>query len=69
MAKLSSPCFNCPDRKLACHSKCNRYIGFRNSVDTVNHAREQYKSRVYEYTYSQNKSNKNKVDKSLVYGM
>ena len=27
--KTKSPCLNCPDRQLGCHSRCEKYIEFQ----------------------------------------
>lgn len=26
---IQSPCINCPDRKVGCHTDCEKYIAFR----------------------------------------
>lgn len=30
LAMLKSPCMDCPDRQLGCHSDCEKYIYFQN---------------------------------------
>lgn len=30
---MNAPCKNCPDRKIGCHSKCNKYSQFRKERD------------------------------------
>ena len=31
--KAKSPCLNCIDREIGCHSRCDRYKQFRNEID------------------------------------
>lgn len=33
---MNSPCYECPSRKLACHSRCIKYINYRTLVDNIN---------------------------------
>ena len=33
---FESPCLDCAQRKLACHSKCRKYIEFRTRLDQFN---------------------------------
>lgn len=33
---MMSPCKNCLDRKLHCHSTCEKYIAFRKELDSQN---------------------------------
>lgn len=33
---MNSPCYECPSRKLACHSRCMKYISYRTMVDNAN---------------------------------
>lgn len=35
--RYSSPCKNCKERYLGCHSKCDSYISFRTKQDIENH--------------------------------
>lgn len=30
---IKTPCYNCNDRKLRCHSDCKRYLEFKNEND------------------------------------
>ena len=30
------PCKDCPDRKIGCHAKCEKYIAFRRERDEYN---------------------------------
>lgn len=39
--KPQSPCKDCPDRELGCHSKCQKYIDFRKAVDADNLIKDQ----------------------------
>lgn len=32
---LTSPCYKCKDRKLGCHSKCEKYAKFQYECDKV----------------------------------
>ena len=34
--KPKAPCLNCSDRRLGCHSKCDKYIWFRERLDILN---------------------------------
>lgn len=36
MASIQSPCLNCSDRKVGCHSKCDKYLKFVKEKDEVN---------------------------------
>lgn len=38
-----SPCMNCNERILNCHSNCKRYEEFKEEVERVNKNREDYK--------------------------
>ena len=31
--KPTPPCLDCPDREIGCHSRCEKYIQFRNDLD------------------------------------
>ena len=33
---IKSPCFNCPNRAMSCHSKCESYIDYRARIDELN---------------------------------
>ena len=33
-----SPCKDCPDREVGCHSKCQKYAEFRKGIDESNMA-------------------------------
>ena len=35
-AKLKSPCFKCTERRVGCHSKCDRYKKYRTEYDKLN---------------------------------
>lgn len=39
MHNLKSPCINCENRFLGCHSSCSGYQSFRQKLDVVNAAR------------------------------
>lgn len=36
---MKSPCLDCPDRHLRCHSSCGDYAAFREQRDNINAAR------------------------------
>lgn len=36
MEKPKSPCRDCPDRAVLCHSTCEKYIAYRNKQDDYN---------------------------------
>lgn len=45
-----SPCLNCPDRVLGCHSHCDRYLSYRGKVDSQKaNILEQNKAVPHEY--------------------
>lgn len=33
---IKSPCFNCPNRAMSCHSKCELYTDYRARIDDLN---------------------------------
>lgn len=33
---MKVPCYKCKDRKVGCHSTCQRYIEFRKALDAAN---------------------------------
>lgn len=36
---MKTPCYKCTEREVGCHSKCDRYIEFREKLDKENKAR------------------------------
>ena len=36
---MNTPCFHCPDRAADCHTRCERYLEFRDSRLEENRAR------------------------------
>lgn len=40
---LNSPCKECPDRKIGCHSKCEKYLKYRAKYDEINNKVRMYK--------------------------
>lgn len=34
MAKIKSPCLDCDDRVVGCHSSCEKYAAYRAEIDT-----------------------------------
>lgn len=48
---MNSPCYQCEDRKLNCHSKCNQYKSFK---DSLSKNREYEKDKQY-HTYLKEK--------------
>ena len=36
MSRPESPCFECPAREPGCHSRCEKYIEFREDLDLFN---------------------------------
>ena len=30
---MMSPCKDCPDRYIGCHSSCNKYISYKNELE------------------------------------
>ena len=49
--KKKSSCLNCPDRKVGCHGKCDKYKKFQNNVSKLRKAQRggmEYRSAKYE---------------------
>ena len=38
MSLIQSPCKDCPDRRVLCHSECEKYIKYRSKLDEINAA-------------------------------
>ena len=59
--KKISPCYDCPDRALGCHSGCKRYIKWREEwtlmTKTINKAKNQTKT-VDDYIFGAKVKNK-----------
>lgn len=36
--KITSPCMNCEDRKIACHDNCDRYAEYRKKISEIRNA-------------------------------
>ena len=36
MSLIKSPCKDCPDRRVLCHSECEKYIAYRKRLDELN---------------------------------
>ena len=36
---VSNPCKDCKDRKLGCHSKCDKYSEFKNKIEEIKEER------------------------------
>ena len=41
---IKSPCLNCPDRTIGCHSKCELYADFRARLDDLNNKKAETKN-------------------------
>lgn len=39
MPTVKSPCMNCPDRVLGCHSECGRYLAYTEAVEKMRQVR------------------------------
>jgi hypothetical protein len=37
--KNKTPCFNCPERKLLCHSFCDKYNAFKKKNEAIDDVR------------------------------
>ncbi len=44
-AKMKSPCLGCKDRFIGCHSKCDKYIKYRNEYDKLN--KKEFMAKMY----------------------
>lgn len=40
---IKNACKDCPDRAVGCHSKCEKYIEFKNQMSEVKKKEEEYK--------------------------
>lgn len=40
---IKSPCFNCPNRAMSCHSKCKPYTDYRARIDGLNNKKAEAK--------------------------
>lgn len=40
---IKSPCFNCPNRTMSCHSKCEPYTDYRARIDDLNNKKAEAK--------------------------
>lgn len=40
---IKSPCFNCPNRTMSCHSKCELYTDYRVRIDDLNNKKAEAK--------------------------
>lgn len=40
---IKSPCFNCPNRAMSCHSKCESYTDYRARIDNLNNKKAEAK--------------------------
>lgn len=43
---IKSPCFNCPNRAMSCHSKCEPYTNYRAKIDDLNNKKAEAKSQI-----------------------
>lgn len=43
-SRTQSPCYDCKDRHLLCHSDCSKYAAFRNEIDEYNNTRYKLKA-------------------------
>ena len=37
---MTQPCYNCPDREMGCHGRCERYAAYRAKMDEVGRRRD-----------------------------
>lgn len=59
---MKPPCKDCPDRKVGCHSTCQRYLDFRKEVDRVNKIKfkeEEQRRLIAEHNFALSKRTKN----------
>ena len=40
---IKSPCFNCPNRAMGCHGKCELYTDYRARIDDLNNKKTEAK--------------------------
>lgn len=51
---IKSPCMGCPERKVGCHSTCDKYLDYRSKLDGENKKINDAKSKdatMYEYVF------------------
>ena len=41
---MNQPCYNCPDREMGCHGRCERYAEYRAQMDEVGRKRDMERS-------------------------
>jgi hypothetical protein len=57
-----APCKNCPNRKVGCHSTCQKYLDFRKEVDKINKikfAEKEQRRLIAEHNFALSKRTKN----------
>ena len=64
-----APCKDCPDRKVGCHSTCEKYLEFRKERDELNETIQKQRDKEYaEFTrYMQALKEKQKQHKKYWY--
>lgn len=58
MRKQKSPCYQCADRQLGCHSTCEKYLAF--DKDNAKTREDIYKKREIEYRLNNRKEKRKK---------
>ena len=47
--KKNAPCYGCCDRVIGCHANCDKFVYFRNDLDTEAQAKIERRSEVAKY--------------------
>ena len=46
---IKSPCYQCPDREIGCHSKCEQYLSYQTEIREWNKNDYQRRERENDY--------------------
>jgi hypothetical protein len=59
---MKAPCKDCPNRKVGCHSTCEKYLDYRKEVDKINKikfAEKEQRRFITEHNFALSKRTKN----------
>ena len=72
LPKKCNPCIDCPDRKVGCHGKCDKYKKFKDKMNKMRKEERSYHSirsyrtaKIYQNGYSVKKNRKKSTLKSI----
>ena len=49
---INPPCYNCTNRELGCHGKCEKYLTFKQKKSESNQVEREVKERYWDYVAS-----------------